>query len=83
VVDNGTRPATLPAALAKQVTLVRIKPASGVSAARNAGARIAGGELLACLDDDDYWHEEFLARQSTTLTQQQVDCAYCGIRNNI
>lgn len=30
-------------------------------ASRNAGAAHASGDLLACLDDDDAWHRDFLA----------------------
>ena len=38
------------------------RPHAGQSAARNAGAGAAEGELLAFLDQDDVWHPEHLAR---------------------
>lgn len=42
-------------------------PGSGVSAARNAGARLATGTLLAFLDDDDVWHPSKIESQLKAL----------------
>lgn len=39
------------------------QPNGGASLARNAGAAVAQGELLAFLDADDYWHPDKLELQ--------------------
>jgi glycosyltransferase involved in cell wall biosynthesis len=64
VVDDGSRDDLESAltAYSSRITLVR-QPNSGASAARNAGARMARGELLAFLDADDFWHERKLELQ--------------------
>ena len=38
-----------------RIRLLRLPERRGVGAARNAGVRMASGELLAFLDDDDLW----------------------------
>ena len=64
VVDDGSADGTA-ALLASFGTAVRavFQPHSGVSAARNKGIRLAGGEWLAFLDSDDLWMEDKLLRQ--------------------
>ena len=68
VVGNGTTAQSIRARLGalandNRVT-VRIlpDPARGANAARNFGARTAGTEWIAFLDDDDTWHPEKLSR---------------------
>lgn len=46
---------------------------SGASAARNAGAALSHGELLAFLDDDDWWADEYLAQAVTALQQTKAE----------
>jgi len=48
----------------------------GISAARNAGLRVARGELIALLDSDDVWHEGKLTEQLAFIKQGQFDMVY-------
>lgn len=58
------------------------QPALGVSAALNAGTRLAGGELLAFLDADDLWTPYKLARQVAALDESPpVDAVLGGFVN--
>lgn len=61
VVDDGSEDDTA-AILAGYDADIRVirQPNAGVSAARNAGVRAAGGEFIAFLDSDDYWLPEKL-----------------------
>ena len=84
VVDDGSPdPAAVDDAAASALPSARVlhRPSAGVSAARNAGAAEAGGELLVFFDDDDVCHPERLARQAALLMASPgaVAC-YCGMR---
>ena len=68
VVDDGGSDGTAAALAAldePRLRVVRNDAATGVSAARNAGARTAAGGWLAFCDDDDLWAPDKLARQLT------------------
>jgi glycosyltransferase involved in cell wall biosynthesis len=55
---------------------VRVVPNSrskGPSGARNTGAALASGELLAFLDDDDEWLPSYLAEAVRMFTSAQLD----------
>ncbi|MGE3497578.1 MAG: glycosyltransferase [Candidatus Binatia bacterium] len=64
VVDDGSTDGTHDtlARFGARIRCVR-QPHRGVSAARNAGARLAVGAWLAFLDSDDLWAPDKLARQ--------------------
>lgn len=76
VVDDGSTdgtPETLQefARLHPDVRLIVIRQKNrGPAAARNAGIKVATGELVAFLDDDDVWHPEKLERQLTVLVDR-------------
>ena len=58
VVDDGSTDDTaniLTRRFGSRIHLLRLPNRRGVGAARNAGIRIANGELLAFLDSDDLW----------------------------
>lgn len=79
VVDDGSddRTAELVAAVTDpRLRLVR-QDNAGVAVARNAGARLVGGDLLAFLDADDTWTRDKLARQLAAL-QEHPDWAAVG-----
>lgn len=58
VVDDGSTDDTanvLARNFASRIHVLRLPHRRGAGAARNAGVRLASGELLAFLDDDDLW----------------------------
>lgn len=75
LVDDGSpEPGLRAVADELGICYVRI-PASGVSAARNAGARRASGPLLAFLDDDDVWHPVKIDHQLRALERKPTAIA--------
>ncbi len=58
------------------VRLIRLEPC-GLSAARNAGAEVAAGEILAFTDDDCEPDEEWIARIRPIFQDGRYDAA-CG-----
>lgn len=54
------------------VRMIRTGPHAGPAAARNAGARAAGADLLAFLDDDDEWAPDHVEVISALLADCDV-----------
>jgi len=70
VVDDGSTDGTLRQVRSVEDSRLRVLTQSnaGASAARNAGAAVANGSLLAFLDADDIWFPGFLSRHVEELS---------------
>jgi glycosyltransferase involved in cell wall biosynthesis len=81
VVDDGSTDdsARVLQPRAEEVRVVR-QANRGVSAARNAGAALAKGDLLAFLDADDAWRPEKLAEQTALfVASPDLGLVHCGM----
>lgn len=81
VIDDGSTDGTADVVgeFGDEVLAVR-QARNGVSAARNRGAELARGELLAFLDHDDVWVTSKLERQVEALSGQDAAMALCAMR---
>jgi len=79
-VDDGSTDATVHLVLNAAMRDPRIRigpnPAKGPSQARNLGAMIASGTVLAFCDADDLWLPTKLAELAQTFADPQIDGAY-------
>ena len=73
--DNAPQVATRYAQKDERITFIQ-QANSGVSVARNTGAKQARGEFFAFLDDDDICHPHRLQKQ-VALLQSRPDLAAC------
>jgi glycosyltransferase involved in cell wall biosynthesis len=80
VIDDGSTDASAEAvrAFADEITYVR-QDRGGVSQARNRGAELGRGELVAFLDHDDAWLPDKLARQLAALEGHDSTMALCAM----
>jgi len=72
VVDDGSTDNTaqlLQQRYGSRIRLLRLPERRGAGAARNAGVRMATGELIAFLDDDDLWLSGKLEAEMRVLQQ--------------
>lgn len=84
LVDDGSRDGTLAWLQAQTDPRLCIHAQSnqGVSAARNAGLKLARGQYIAFLDADDTWAPTFLERLTAALEEYpNAVLAYCGWQN--
>lgn len=82
VVDDGSGDATpdIAQGFGSAVTYVRQPQRGGVSAARNRGASMATGDLVAFLDHDDAWVERKLERQLPAFADARVILSVCALQ---
>lgn len=82
VVDDGSTDDSprIMAAYGDRIRVVR-QANAGLSCARNAGIRAARGGLVAFLDADDWWSEDFLGSMVEALASSNATLAYCGWQN--
>ena len=80
VVDDGSTDASADIARARGVRLIE-QANLGVSAARNTGLAAARGDLIAFLDQDDYFAPDKLTTQVACLTAEpELDFVLGGLR---
>jgi len=85
LVDDGSMDgsAALCDSLAKRDARVRVihQKNAGVSAARNAGIRMARGEYLLFTDSDDYVAQDYLERMGRMQKESGADLVLCGFHH--
>ncbi|MBU1307564.1 MAG: glycosyltransferase family 2 protein, partial [Alphaproteobacteria bacterium] len=77
--DNGEPVEHLLAAYDFPITYIRQGRNQGLSAARNAGLRLARGRFVVYLDDDDIYLPDHLAVLAKVFERQPWSVAYTGV----
>ena len=62
----------------RNVTYIAHDTCRGACAARNTGLKVATGEFIAFLDDDDVWKPEKIEKQLLGFINDNVALVYCG-----
>jgi glycosyltransferase involved in cell wall biosynthesis len=79
IVDDGSTddtPVYLDAITDPRIRTLHQRHSGRISTTRNAGVRVARGELVAFLDSDDLWPPRKLALQATKIVEAP-DCGWC------
>lgn len=82
IVNDGSRDNTIElleqeARVNSRINIVN-KDNGGVSSARNAGIRVAKGEFISFLDDDDSLSPDFFIKMYAKQKETNADAIYCG-----
>lgn len=75
VVNNGSDALTLSPYPGVNLKVLNVFPFCGASAARNYGAVVASGDILAFIDDDDLWEPDYLLKMEAALSGANVALA--------
>lgn len=60
------------------IQVVKTGGLAGVSRARNLGMSLVDTEYTALLDDDDFWHKDYLAKQISNFDRLKIDFGLTG-----
>ena len=72
IVDDGSTDNSSSIASSYPEVILHKQQHSGISAARNSGAKISTGDYLAFLDADDLWHVDKLTQQVQYLKENAI-----------
>ncbi len=62
----------------KKIKYFRHPTKENLYMARNRAIRVSSGQLIAFLDCDDWWEENYLSSRENFFTDQKIDFLYCN-----